>query len=161
MDNLEVFTYIEGKTVDLGPINSKHAKIYARWINSPKIRRFIFNRLPSTIEDIKKWFEPPKEGLKNDVHFEIWHKIDKKPVGIIGFLSIDWFDRAGYAYIYIGETEDWGKNIAPEATALFFKYAFNDANLNKVIAWIAVDNKPSLSAAEKAGWIYEGTLKKH
>ncbi len=33
--------------------------------------------------------------------------------------------------------------------------------MNKVIAQIAVENNPSLSAAEKIGWIYEGTLKKH
>ncbi len=44
---------------------------------------------------------------------------------------------------------------------MFFKYAFNDANLNKVVAQIAVENSPSLSAAEKVGWIYEGTLKQH
>jgi len=161
MDNSEVFTFMEGKTIDLVPLNSEHAKIYARWINNPKIRRFICNRLPNTIEDINKWFEPTKEGLKNNIHFEIWHKTDKKPVGIIGFYYIDWFDRHGEAYIYIGETDYWGKNIAPEATELFFKYAFNDANFNKIIAEIAVENKPSLSAAEKAGYIYEGTLKQH
>ena len=32
---------------------------------------------------------------------------------------------------------------------------------NKVIAQIAVVNNPSLSAAEKVGWIHEATLKKH
>ena len=30
-DSSEVFTYIEGNTVDLVPINSEHAKIY-EWI---------------------------------------------------------------------------------------------------------------------------------
>ena len=42
---------------------------------------------------------------------------------------------------------------------MFFKYTFNEANLNKIIAEIAIENKRSLSAAEKAGFIYEGTLK--
>ncbi len=163
MDNPESFTFMEGKTIDLVPLNSEHAKIYTRWINNPKIRKYLFGdltyRLPNTLEEIKKWFEPPQDGLKDNIHFEMWHKNDKKPLGLIGFAYIDWIDRIGFAYIFIGDTDYWGQNIAGEATELLFKYAFNEVNLNKISAWIAIENKRSLSFADKIGFIFETILK--
>jgi RimJ/RimL family protein N-acetyltransferase len=163
MDNPESFTFIEGKTIDLVPLNSEHFKIYTSWFNNPKVRKYLFGdlryRLPNTLEEIKKWFEPQQDGLKDKIHFEIWHKNDNKPLGLIGLAYIDWIDRWGVAYIFIGDTDYWGHNIAGETTELLFKYAFNEINLNKISAWIAVENKPSQNAAKKVGFIFEGKLK--
>ncbi len=77
MDNSEVFTYMEGKIVDLAPINSEHIKIYARWINNPKIRRFIFNRLPSTTEDIKNGLNLQKRDYETILHLKFGIKLIK------------------------------------------------------------------------------------
>ena len=145
MDNSEVFTFIEGKTIDLVPINSEHVKLYVKWNNDPKVREYALRSLPTTIEEIKKWFKPLKDGLKDFIRFEIWHKKDRKPIGIIQLTDIMWFDRTADPFIYIGDTDYWGQNIAVEATELLFEYAFNEVNLNRLNAWVAIENKRSLS----------------
>jgi len=55
---IEVFPFIEGKTIDLVAFNSKWVQLFCKWNNDPKVRRYARNMWPHTIEEVKKWFEP-------------------------------------------------------------------------------------------------------
>lgn len=74
MKNQDIFTFIEGETIDFVPLNIENVKLYAKWENNPKVRIYSRNILPRTVEEMKKYLEPSDKRLKNEVSFEIWHK---------------------------------------------------------------------------------------
>ena len=155
----EVFPFITGKTIDLCSLNSKNAKLYAKWSNDPKVRAFARWETPIRVEDIKKMFEPQEGRVPNFIVFEIWHKKDKKPLGQCGLGRINWVHGWANAFLFIGEPEYWNKNIATEATEMLVEYAFNELNLNKLQIGAAVENIGSWSVAEKVGCKFEGIQK--
>lgn len=148
--------FIEGTTVDLCPLNSKHAELYAKWKNDPLVRKYSRNVIPRTLDEQKKRFEPNQQRFREFVNFEIWHKEDKIPLGRIGLGHIDWVNGWANAFIWIGEKNYWGKNIGTEATELLLDYAFKELNLNKVHGGVAIENTGSWSVAENLGFTLEG-----
>ncbi|NVM35620.1 MAG: GNAT family N-acetyltransferase [Candidatus Lokiarchaeota archaeon] len=155
----EVPVFIEGKEICFAVQDSDNINLYAKWMNNPKVRVFARWETPIRVEDMKKWFEPQEGRVPNFVVFEIWHKKDKKPIGQCGLGWINWVSGWANAFLYIGEPEYWGKNIATEATEMLIEYAFNELNLNKLHGGAAVENIGSWSVAEKVGFKFEGIQK--
>ena len=159
-DEIEVFPFIEGETIDLVAGNSKWVSLSCKWENDPKVRRYARNTWPVTIEEIKKWFEPsPDRHMKEFVVFTIYHKGDKRPIGSVGFGRINWISRNANIFATIGEPEYWGKGIAIEANKLLIKYGFTELNFHKIYTGVFTPNKRSLRAAEKLGFEKEAILK--
>ena len=156
----EAFPFIRGKTIDLCPGNSKHAKLYVKWKNDPKVRKYSRNEVPRTLEQQKKRFEQRGERFRDHVSLDIWHKKDKKPIGQCGLGWVNWVGGWANAFLFIGEPEYWNKNIATEATELLVEYAFNELNLNKLQGGAAVENVGSWTVAKKIGFKLEG-IRKH
>ena len=154
---IEPNTFIEGEIIDLVPSRLEWAELYCKWMNNPKVRRYSRNIIPKSLDGIKKWFEPsPDRRVRDFIAFTIYHKKDKKPIGMIGLNHINWVNRWANAFISIGETDYWGKNIATEATKLLLQYAFEELNLNKVSGSVAEANIGSWTVAEKVGFKFEG-----
>jgi len=160
MKNQDIFTFIEGDTIDLIPLNIENLKLYGKWENNPKVRIYSRNILPRTEEDMKKYLKPSDNRLKDQVSFEIWHKKDKKSVGFGEVSDINWYEQQAYLGLLIGEPDYWGQKIGEEATSLLVEYAFNELNLFKLKASIIVVNKGSWRCAEKNGFIREAMFKK-
>jgi RimJ/RimL family protein N-acetyltransferase len=155
----EIYTFIDGKTIALAPLNQEHVEIYTRWINSEKVRMYSRNEVPRSVDEIKKWFEPKGDGPKEDIGFEIWHKEDQKLIGFCGLNNINYFHSFANLYMEIGEVEYWNQGIATEATKLIIEYGFLELNMNKIYVEIFSPNIGSIKAAKKAGFIHEATLK--
>ncbi len=153
------FPFIQGKIVDLCTLNSKNAFLYVKWKNDPTVRKYSRNVIPKTLGEQEKRFEREQIRFPEYVSFEIWHKKDSKPLGIIGLGHIDWINGWANAYIIIGEKDYWGRDIATEATELLVEYAFNELNLNKIHGGVTVENIGSWSVAEKIGFELEGIEK--
>ncbi|MFW9877961.1 MAG: GNAT family N-acetyltransferase, partial [Candidatus Thorarchaeota archaeon] len=151
----EVPIFIAGKLISFIPQNSEYINLYVKWMNNPKVRKYARWELPRTAEHFKRRFEP-REGWQNFIAFEIWHNKDKKPIGQAGLAWIDWVNGWANAFLFIGEPEYWGKNIATEATELLIEYAFNELNLHKLHGGVCVENIGSWSVAEKLGFEFEG-----
>ncbi|MFX1424969.1 MAG: GNAT family N-acetyltransferase [Promethearchaeota archaeon] len=156
---IDHFPFIQGENLDLCALNSKHAELYAKWKNDPIVRKYSRNVIPRTLDEQKERYDTPQIEFKEHVSFEIWHKKDKKPIGRIGLGHIDWVNGWANAYIWIGEKDYWGKNIATEATVLLVNYAFRELNLNKLHGGVIIDNIASWSVAEKIGFTLEGIEK--
>ena len=125
-----------------------------------QVRHFARHNMPRTPEEFKRWFEPPSgRGIRDGVFFIIYHKIDKCPIGSIGFFQINWLNRNAYISATIGEPEYWGKGIVGEAARLLIKYGFIELNFHKVYAQVINPNSRSLRAAEKLGFTKEAVLK--
>jgi len=147
--------FIMGENVDLVALNPDHIEFYNRWNNDPRVRRYSRNPLPRTIEDQKKWLFREQEGPKEHIAFEVWHKKDKRPIGIGGLGRINWLYRNANIWLSIGEPEYWNQNIGTEASKMIIEYGFNELNLHKIYAGVFSPNKGSLRCAEKDGFIPE------
>lgn len=159
-EEIEPFPFIEGDNIDLVAPGTQWAGLIAKWINDPRVRHYSRNMIPHTIEEIKKWNEPPKERrMPKWVGFVIWYKQDKKAIGEVGFGRINWINRNANLYGLIGEPEYWGKGIIGEAAKLVINYGFGELNFHKIFAGVIDPNKRSLRAAEKLGFKKEGVTK--
>ncbi|TES96353.1 MAG: N-acetyltransferase [Promethearchaeota archaeon] len=161
-DEMEVFPFIEGETIDLVAGNSKWVPLVCKWQNDPRVRKYARNMWPRSLDDVKKRFETVPDGhghIRDHVGFIIYHKRDKRPIGEIGLNRIDWVNRHANIFAQIGETEYWGKGIVGEAAQLVLKYAFTELNLHKVKAGVFTPNERSLRAAEKLGLNKEAVVK--
>lgn len=154
-----VTPFLKGTRVDLCPTSVENVEKYAFWLNHPEGRLYARNPLPRTIEELKKWYEPPGEGMPRDISFEIFHKEDQKPIGLVGFLHINWLNRNANIFINIGEPEYWGRGLAEEAAKLVIQYGFEELNFHKIFTSVFAPNKRSLNVAKKIGFIHECTLK--
>ncbi|MFX1411061.1 MAG: GNAT family N-acetyltransferase [Promethearchaeota archaeon] len=159
MEDSEFNTFIEGQKVDLMPMNTNHINLYVKWANNPRVRIYARHVLPRTVQQIKKYLENQKKKERTFIDFEIWLKVDKKPIGDIGLFNINWFDRKAYVGLTIGELECWGQGICTEAVKLITGYSFNELNLNKLYAYIYAPNIASFRCFEKNGYKCEATLK--
>ena len=156
----EVFPFIEGERIDLVAGNSKWANLVCKWMNDPKVRHYSRNMWPLTLEDVKKWFEPPPDRqMREFIVFTVYHKEAKRPIGSIGFNQTNWVSRNANIFLTIGEPEFWGKGIAGEASKLMINYGFTELNFHKIFASVFTPNSRSLRAAEKLGFEKEGVLK--
>ena len=162
MGEKEAYPFIEGEIIDFIPNNIDNIDLYAKWINDPKVRKYSRNEIPLTTEEVKKRYFPPQEKenkWRNTIAFELWHKKDKKTIGVVGLSHINWITQWANAFLMIGEIRYWNQNIATEATKMLLKYAFDELNLYKIRAGIAINNEGSWRVAEKAGFTFEGILK--
>ncbi|MFX1309674.1 MAG: GNAT family N-acetyltransferase [Promethearchaeota archaeon] len=151
--------FLEGKIINLCPLNLEHADLYTKWINDPDVRKYSRNTIPWSIDEVKKWSEPEKERVKKEVVFEIWHRKDEKPIGTAGLGEINWLNRKANLFTVIGEPDYWGQDIGQEVGKLLVDYGFEELNFHKIYAGIYTPNKRSLRTAEKIGFQYEATLK--
>ncbi len=156
----EIFPFIDGERISLIAQVSKFIPLIVRWNNDPEVRHYARWALPTTPEQIKKWFEPvPERTARNVVFFIIYHKKDKRPIGSIGYFGINWLNRNAEISATIGEPDYWGKGIVGEAAKLLIKYGFTELNLHKIKAGVFNPNSRSLRAAEKLGFKKEAVLK--
>ena len=159
-DDAEIFPFLDGEGISLIAQVSKFIPLIVRWNNDPEVRHYARWALPTTPEQIKKWFEPVSERTaRNVVFFIIYHKKDKRPIGSIGFFGINWLNRNAEISATIGEPDYWGKGIVGEAATLLIKYGFTELNLHKIKAGVFNPNSRSLRAAEKLGFKKEAVLK--
>ena len=156
----KVFPFIEGERIYLGPSNIDNIHLYTKWMNDPQLRKYARYDMPQTVEEVKKLFELTKEEAKREIFFEIWHRKNKKPIGFVGFIRIDWFTRNAHIFYLVGDTDYWGQDIATEAGKLVVNYGFGELNLHKITARTFFPNKAALRLAEKIGFKHEITLKK-
>jgi RimJ/RimL family protein N-acetyltransferase len=158
-DNNVVYPFIKGEKIDLISQSSKWINLICKWNNDPTVRHYARWALPTTPEQIKRWFEPRSGGMRDVVFFTIYHKEDERPIGSIGFFRINWVNRNAHVSGTIGEPEYWGKGIIGEAANLLINYGFTELNFHKINAGIFNPNSRSLRAAEKLGFEKEAVFR--
>ncbi|MBS5523261.1 MAG: GNAT family N-acetyltransferase [Clostridiales bacterium] len=115
---------------------------------------------PYTQQDGTDFISAMLSADKNDI-FSFAVTIDNKAIGSIGVFrqsNIHW-QTAELGY-YIAE-EYWGKGITTEAVKQICEYVFRKSNIIRIYAEPFAYNKASCRVLEKAGFQYEGTLRKN
>ncbi len=133
---------------------------YVNWMRDQEIVQFLESRWRiSTLEDIKAYVTQMNNS-PNDFLFGIFLLDSGEHVGNIKIGNINQIHRFGEVGFIIGNKKAWGKGIATEAIELATRYAFEDLNLNKLIAGIYMENTGSYKALLKMGYREIGIMKK-
>jgi ribosomal-protein-alanine N-acetyltransferase len=127
--------------------------------NNRKIWRNVRDRFPHpyTLEDAIWWI-----GFANaenpTVNFAI--EIEGVAVGGIGLILRDDVYRLSAEIGYWLGEEFWGRGIVSEALRALTEYAFANFELYRIYAEVFEWNPASMRVLEKAGYQYEGRLRK-
>ena len=129
-------------------------------INNKKIyRNTLHIPYPYTLKDAKKWIAKNlKEAKKKNptkINFVI--DINNEVAGSVGLSKIEGY-RAEIGY-WLAE-KYWGKGIMTKAVKSVTKFGFEKLKLRRIYAEIFPFNKASRRVLEKAGYKFEGILRK-
>jgi len=80
-------------------------------------------------------------------------------VGFTGLFDIDWIARGAESGVFIGRSDLYGRGIASEAVRLRTEFAWSELRLHRVHNWIALGNRGSRRANQKAGYRQIGLMK--
>jgi RimJ/RimL family protein N-acetyltransferase len=134
---------------------------YLRWMQDPEILQYLESRWrPFTLEDLKTYVRTVNDGLNNFM-FGIYLKTDDRYIGNIKVGGVNLMHRYADVGLIIGDKSAWGKGYGTDAINLITTYAFEELNLNKVVAGIYDGNIGSIKAFRKAGYREVGILKRH
>lgn len=84
--------------------------------------------------------------------------MDGEVVGGVGLTDMD--GHRAEIGCWLAE-KHWGQGIMTEAIKMVTRYAFDQLKLRRVYAYVFPFNKASIRVMEKAGYQYEGRLRKH
>lgn len=132
---------------------------YLKWLNDERINRYLETRWEE--QSLSKIISFVND-IRNSTHsylFAIISTLENKHIGNIKLGPIHpHYPRADISY-FIGEVSCWGKGYATEAISLVSEWAFTDLGLHKLQAGVFDENKGSIKALKKAGFVQEACYK--
>ena len=151
---------IKSKKFILRPVRRGDEESLRKNINNKKIYRNTLKiPYPYTLKDAREWIvknlKEERRKKHSNVNFVI--DIDGRVVGAVGLDEIKEY-KAEIGY-WLGE-KYWGQGIMTEAVRLVTKFGFNKLGLKRIYARVFPWNKASMRVLEKAGYKFEGILRK-
>ena len=134
---------------------------YVRWLKDPEVNRYLECRWRTySLDELRSYVKTVNESA-DSILLGIFLSNENRHIGNIKIGNIERTHRYADIGLLIGAKEVWGKGIGSVAIGLASRYAFEDLNLNKVIAGIYACNTGSYRAFLKAGFKECGRLQKH
>jgi len=86
--------------------------------------------------------------------------VDLNKIGSISLWNVNWQHQRTQIGVWLIPSF-WGKGLGEKSLNLIKKIAFNHLKMNRLEAYIALENKRSVSLFEKCGFNKEGMLKQY
>ena len=137
--------------------------LFLKWVNDPEVCEYLehFTVLNRIHEEA--WFENVSSGPRTELPLVIEvsqpNSDEWVPIGDLSFMNIHSVHRSAEIGIMIGEKEYWNKGYGTETMRVMCRYGFEELNLNRVWLRVYDTNPRARKAYEKAGFVYEGTLR--
>lgn len=138
-----------------------HLKTY-EWRQDPVYKKGVVSQERYTnLETEKKWMETIIQNHKSgkEVRLAIVENDTEEFIGMIYLTNINYINQTSSIGSLIGPHSFRGKGYIFDARLQLLKYAFNELGLNRISATILEDNKRSIKAVEKFGYVKEGVLR--
>lgn len=130
-----------------------------RHANNPKIWLNVRDAFPHpyTMADAEDWV---RKASSDDPMTSFAIEVDREAAGGIGLVpQTDIFRRSAEIGYWLGEAY-WGRGIVSEAVSAFTEWAFANFDLCRIYAGVFEWNPGSARVLEKAGFQFEGRMKK-
>ena len=131
------------------------------YASDPEVTRYVLWDTHRSIVDSESFLSFAMEGYERG-DFGGWGVVLKDSGAFVGTCGMDGGYAPEHARAEIGyvlSREHWGKGLMPEAARAVIRFGFERMSLNRVEARCIAENTASARVMEKAGMIYEGTLR--
>ncbi|MCB1460744.1 MAG: GNAT family N-acetyltransferase [Nitratireductor sp.] len=129
---------------------------YVRWLNDPRVNRFLETRFSSqTLESVRS-FVAEKADSSTEFLYGIFVGKEARHIGNIKLGPVRIHHLSAFISLFIGEEAWWGKGLASRSIYTLSRHAFTHSGLKKLHAGIYAANTASLHAFLKAGYRKEG-----
>ncbi len=132
--------------------------MYRNWASDPEVTRFLtwpcHASAKATAALLESWAEQYGDGAYFNWAIEL-----RETCSVIGSISVVRLEEAvnaaeiGYCLC----RACWGRGIMPEALRAVMDHLFDEADINRVVAYHDANNPKSGRVMQKAGMKYEGT----
>ena len=151
---------LESERLIYRPLSSAHAsQEYVDWMNDPATGKYIISAGAYTLQRLKEFLS---EVEKKQILFWAIHLKDNgKHIGNIKIDPVS--EKHGLCEygIMMGDSKEWGKGYAKEASIAIIDYCFNTLHLRKMTLGVVEDNTVAVQLYKKLGFVTEGIYKKH
>lgn len=145
--------------IELRPPTLDDQKLNAEWMAQPEVTRFWSPRAGNwTEENMKERFERIAKS-QDSINWAVAY--EGQTVGFTGIFDINWVSRDGESGLFIGRHDLYGRGIASETVRLRTQYAWSALRMHRVHNWIALQNRGSRRANEKAGYRQIGLFERY
>lgn len=132
---------------------------YADWLNDPEVNRHLScAEIHQTIESCTNYVRS-YENRNDRALIGIYLKGNGLHIGNLTLSTIDWKDKTGTVGICIGRKGYTGKGLGKEALGAAVQYCFNQLGLDRLQAYLNVENTKSLNLFKGCRFRIEGVLK--
>jgi len=140
----------------------KDSTALAKALNNKKIHENLRDGLPFpyTVSDAESFISAMLSADISKVYARAI-TVDNIAVGSIGVFREDNVHRLTAEMGYYVAEEYWGKGVMTEAVKQMCRYIFDNTDIIRIYAEPFSSNTASCRVLEKAGFIYEGTLRKN
>jgi len=130
------------------------------YASDPEVTRYVSWETHLSIEDSRTFLDlvTRKYESGGEPEWGIVYKGDHRFVGTCGIVS--WEPHHARAEVGYALSRDyWGRGLMAEAVGAMISFGFREMNLNRIEARCIAENTASARVMEKAGMLYEGTLR--
>lgn len=158
---IDIHEFIKGEKVSLRFVALEDCNnIYLKWLEDSVVNQYLETRWNTqSIESIKEFVSGMLESEGNYL-FAIIENSTKKHIGNIKIGPINTHHSFADISYFIGDRTAWGKGYATEAIKLVTAFGFDVLGLHRIQAGLYEDNIGSEKCLLKAGYSYEGSLRK-
>ncbi len=112
---------LESERLLYEPLSLKHLSMtYVNWLNDKKVNKFLESGGGYTIEDLEVFLKEQEQ--KQILFWAILIKDSHKHIGNLKIDPIDLEHNSGEYGIMMGDTAEWGKGYAKEASLKIINY---------------------------------------
>ncbi len=153
---------IEGKCVNLRKVTKADAQSIYEYARDREISRYTFIPHPYKREDALHFIKFTHQQMKKgkEYHLGVELKATDQIIGMIGIMQISRKHRRAEVGYWLGKSY-WGKGYAAEALRLMLRFGFEQLKLIRITAGVMHPNLTSARMLEKAGFTFEGRLRKN
>ena len=135
---------------------------FFEYFSDPNVNKYILCNPVTCLEDARKELYYWRNLYYNNqgIYFAIADKKNNKMIGSIGINNINQHhQRAELSYDLASPY--WQKGIMTKAINVVANYVFLNSDINRIEAFIAIDNIASKKLLAKCNFTFEGTLRHH
>ena len=130
------------------------------YASDPEVTRYVIWETHRSIEDSRAFLDlvTSKYESGGEPEWGIVYKGDHRFIGTCGIVSLEpHHARAELGYAL--SRDYWGRGLMAEAVCAMISFGYDKMNLNRIEARCIAQNTASSRVMEKAGMLYEGTLR--
>lgn len=140
--------------VTLRPVAESDYPDIQRWQNDPEVFDVMDYERPFALQDIVEG-----EAKARDEGHPFIIEVDGRGIGRIGLNQLRTRDHRAALYVFIGETDEWGKGYGTDAIIALLQYAFARLDLHLVSLWGLEGNERAFACYAHCGFRRDATLR--